>query len=431
MFGIILGTNSYHNFSKKRMNQSSSFLTSVVAGAVAGVIATLLVMQSPQMLQKINKGGITQPSGAPQSSFVPTDSHEAAVVNVVQESKPAVVSIIITKDVPVLQQFNGNTAPNTLNPFGGFFGNGMSPFQFQVPQYQQKGTQKQEIGGGSGFLVSADGYIVTNKHVVAQSDAEYTVFTNDGKKYDAKVAATDPANDVAILKIEGSNFPYLAFGDSSTIEVGQSAIAIGNSLGEFRNTVSVGVVSGLARSITADNGLGQAEQLEEVIQTDAAINPGNSGGPLLGLNGKVLGVNVAVALGSQNIGFALPSNSVASAVDQVKSGGKISRPFLGVRYTVITPVVKANNKLSVDYGVIVVRGETAQDLAVTPGSAADKAGIVEGDIILEADGVKIDDTHSLAQIVAKKKVGNTITLKVLHKGEEKTVNATLQEIPQS
>ncbi|MBI3255340.1 MAG: trypsin-like peptidase domain-containing protein [Candidatus Andersenbacteria bacterium] len=346
-------------------------------------------------------------------------------MNVVKASQPAVVSIVITRDVPVLEQYFED-APGAQNPFGGLFGNN-SPFTFRVPSVRQKGTEKKEVGGGSGFLVSEDGYIVTNKHVVGQENVEYTVFTNDGKKYETSVVARDPVNDIAILKISGSNFPHLQF-DSKLAVVGQSVVAIGNALGEFRNTVSVGVVSGLSRSIVAADGAGQPEKLDEVIQTDAAINPGNSGGPLLGLNGRVIGVNVAVALGSQNVGFALPADTVAGAVEQVKNGGKISRAFLGVRYTPVTPGVKESNKLTVDYGVLVVRGEATTDLAVIPGSPADKAGLKEGDVILEVDGKKLEEDVSLASLIAKKKIGDSLQLKVLSSGKEKNITVTLEEL---
>lgn len=397
---------------------------SVAAGALAGAAAAVILLQNPQLLNRAAQPS-TQQTAQQAQPFTASSSHEEAVMNVVKASQPAVVSIIITKDVPVLEQYFEDS-PIPQNPFGGLFGD-TSPFTFRVPSVRQKGTEKKEIGGGSGFLVSEDGYIVTNKHVVGQENVEYTVFTNDGKKYETSVVARDPVNDIAILKISGSGFPHLAF-DSNPAVVGQSAVAIGNALGEFRNTVSVGVVSGLSRSIIAADGMGQPEKLDEVIQTDAAINPGNSGGPLLGLNGKVIGVNVAVALGSQNVGFALPADSVAGAVEQVKRGGKISRAFLGVRYTPVTPAVKESNKLSVDYGVLVVRGETAADLAVIPGSPADKAGIKEGDIILEVEGSKLDENTSLASLIAKKKVGDSVRLKVLSLGQEKNLVVTLTEL---
>ncbi len=356
----------------------------------------------------------------------PLLNSETLVEGAVKNSNPAVVSIVISKEVPKYDTYGGT------DPFGGLFGN---PFGnlFQVPQYRQNGTEKQDVGAGSGFLVSADGLIVTNRHVVDDQTAQYTVFTNDGKKHSAKVIARDSVLDVAVIKIDqvlGEKYSFLSFGDSDNLQLGQSVIAIGNALGQFRNSVSVGVISGLSRSIVAGDNAGMSESLGNVIQTDAAINPGNSGGPLLDLYGRVVGVNVAVAQGSESVGFALPINSIKSVVESVKKTGKIVRPYLGVRYVAVTPELKDKNNLSVDYGVLVSRGQTTSDLAVIPGSPADKAGIVENDIILEIDGVKIDNDHDLASIVRGKNVGDTISLKVLHKGTEETVQVKLENAPQ-
>ncbi len=346
-------------------------------------------------------------------------NQESLVVSAVKKANPAVVSIVIYKEVPTYEIYND---PNQQDPFGGMF----PGFFFNVPQYKQNGTEKKEVGGGSGFFVTSDGLIVTNRHVVEATDVEYTVFTNDGKKHTATVVARDPVLDIALIKVSGNNFPYLALGDSDTLEVGASVIAIGNALAEFRNTVSIGVISGLSRSITAGDNSGKTELLDHVIQTDAAINPGNSGGPLLDLYGRVVGVNVAVAQGSQSIGFALPINSVKGAIESVKKTGKIIRPYLGVRYIAVDSALKTKNNLSVDYGVLVKAGSTVSELAVLPGSPADKAGIVENDIILEVDGVKIDEDSNLASIIRQKKVGDRITLKVLSKGVQKSVSVTLE-----
>ena len=347
-------------------------------------------------------------------------SQESFVVDAVKKTNPAVVSIIISQEVPKYETY---IDPNQQqNPFGDLF----PGFNFNVPQYRQNGTEKKEIGGGSGFFVSSDGLIVTNKHVVDKKNVEYTVFTNNGKKHTAKVIARDSVLDIALIKIEGNSFPYLALGNSDSLNVGQSVIAIGNALGEYRNTVSVGVISGLARSITAGDNSGKSEVLDHVIQTDAAINPGNSGGPLLNLRGEVIGVNVAVAQGSQSIGFALPINSVKGAIESVKSTGKIIRPYLGVRYVMVNTEMKDKNNLSVDYGVLVKAGATPSELAVIPGSPADKAGIVENDIILKIDGVRLDDKTSLASIIREKSIGQVINLKILHKGVEKNVSVTLE-----
>ncbi len=398
--------------------KNNTLFTSILSGAIAGAIISVAIINHPAFIRPVAQ----QESRAIRTEPIAND-YENTVIATVEKVQPAVVSIVISKDVPIIEQ----SFPRGFDPFNGFFGNGFSPFSFQVPQERQQGTQKQEIGGGSGFLVSADGMIVTNRHVVDQTGAEYTVFLNDGSKHKATVVAKDQLNDIAVIKIDAKDLPFLSFADSSSLKVGQTAIAIGNSLGELRNTVSTGVVSGLSRSIIAGTGFGQSEQLNEVIQTDAAINHGNSGGPLLNLSGQVIGVNVAIAQGSQNVGFALPANDIKKVVESVQKTGKISRAYLGVRYTLITPALKEANDLSVDHGALVSRGDTAQDLAVIPGSPANKAGIVEGDIILEADGKKIDEKNSLAQIIGNKAAGDSITLKVVSKGQEKTLTVKLEE----
>jgi len=344
------------------------------------------------------------------------------IPDVVERTIPAVVSISISANVPVYEQYY----ENFWSPFGDFFGR---DFGFQIPRQRQIGTERQEIGGGTGFFVSADGYIVTNKHVVDQEGVTYTVITHDGTEYEVDVVAKDPTLDVAILKVDSDEeFAFLEFADMTDVRLGETVIAIGNALAEFPNSVSVGVVSGLSRDIVAGDGFRFREALEGVIQTDAAINRGNSGGPLLNIKGKVIGVNVAVAGGSENIGFALPSNAVKSVYESVAEHGEIVRPFLGVRYLQITEEIAKRNNLNVDYGVIIIRGENPGDLAVIPGSPADKAGLEENDIILEIDGQKLDGTRSLSAMLREYTVGDTITLKVLHDGEEKEVDVTLTKL---
>ncbi|MEN9582797.1 MAG: hypothetical protein RL641_751 [Candidatus Parcubacteria bacterium] len=382
---------------------------------------------APNFLKDSNTSYADNDNGKTSSSNY--SSADSPVVSVVEKASPAVVSIVITKDVPIIEQNYQEYSPFGDSFFNDFFGG--NTFQFRVPQQRQKGTEKREIGGGSGFFISSDGYIVTNKHVVEDESSEYTVLTNDGKKYDAKILAKDDILDVAILKVKGSGFSYLSFGNSDQLKPGQTAIAIGNALAEFRNSVSVGVISGLSRSITAGDMFGKSEQLEGVIQTDAAINPGNSGGPLLDIKGKVIGVNVAVSQGAENIGFALTSNTVKGIVDSVRENGEIVRPYLGIRYTQITETLKKKNNISVDYGVLVRRGETNEDLAVIPGSPADKAGIVENDIILEIDGVQLKEGQSLGAIIRQKEVGQTIKLLVLHKESKKVVEVRLEKSPRN
>ena len=397
-----------------------SFILSSFFGALFGFMAGNLG-QGKFNLSFLKKGqnqaGGQNASGSGQTISVPDE--ESVVVKAVEKASPAVVSIIISKDVPKIQNFFEN--PFDFDPFFNPFGSGSGN------QNNQGETEKQEIGGGSGFVVSADGLIATNRHVVSDQEASYTVMTNDGKRYDAQVMAIDPTNDVAILKINAGGLPVLDLGDSGNLRIGQTVIAIGNSLGEFRNTVSKGIISGLKRNVTAGDGFGQAETLSEVIQTDAAINPGNSGGPLLNINGQVIGVNVAMAQGAENIGFALPINLVKKDIESVKSKGKIVQPFLGVRYVPVTKDIQKQNNLPYDYGALVLRGQKMTDFAVVPGSPADKAGIAENDIILEINGQKIDDNHQLGDQIAKFNVGDTISLKIWHKGDTKDVKVTLEE----
>jgi serine protease Do len=233
-------------------------------------------------------------------------SQQDLVTQAVAKATPAVVSIVISKDVPqykVVYQ----------NPFGDdpFFQN----VGLQVPVYVPTGqTQSQQVGAGSGFLVTPDGYIITNKHVVADTSASYTVLLQNGKQQTAQVVYKDPNNDLAIVKISGGNYPVINFDDSNSLQLGQTVIAIGNALGQYNNSVSLGVISGLNRTISATDENGSAETLTGVIQTDAAINPGNSGGPLLDLNGNSVGINVATVQGSNNVSFSIPSNMVKSII---------------------------------------------------------------------------------------------------------------------
>ncbi len=423
--------NRFKNFLREHKNY---FLISFIVAFLIiilffGIIWIVLISQK-QILNKVadfllNNSSIKAQTILEKPSYEVLPE-ESRIVNIVEQVNPAVVSIIITKDVPILERYYQRFNPFWDDFWSEFFG---EDFGFEIPQYRQKGKEKQEIGGGSGFLISSDGYLVTNKHVVNDKDADYTVLMNDGKKYEAKIIAKDSYLDVAILKIKGNNFSYLNLGNSDQLKLGQTVIAIGNALGEYRNSVSVGVISGLSRAIKASDSRGNVESLDMVIQTDAAINPGNSGGPLLDLNGNVIGINVAMESAAQNIGFALPINLVKPVIESVKLHGEIIRPYLGIRYLVINDEVRGKNKLSVDYGVLVVRGSTPAELAVIPGSPADKAGIQENDIILEIDGTKLTPDKSLAGIINQKKVGDIVKLKILHKGQEKTIEVKLEKAP--
>ncbi len=353
----------------------------------------------------------TGSNGATTTPYQSADSYEQAVIDAVKKASPAVVSIVISKDVPIIEQ-----CPQEFNPFSNlppefqqFFGQGLGGnFQTYVPC--QKGSQLQEVGGGSGFIVSSDGLIVTNKHVVSDTSATYTVLLNNGKKHDAKVLARDPVQDLALIKIDATGLPTVTLGNSDGLELGQTTIAIGNALGEFRNTVSVGVLSGLARTITASGATYGSETIQGVMQTDAAINPGNSGGPLLNLQGDVIGINTAIVSGAQNIGFAIPINQAKKDIESVQKSGVIETPYLGVRYLSVTADMAKAQNLPVDHGEL-LRGDT-NGPAIVPGSPAEKAGLKAEDIVLEVDGTPVDATNTLIALIDQHNVGDTVTLKV-------------------
>lgn len=328
---------------------------------------------------------------------------ESASTEAVQKVLPSVVSVVISKDLSKYYEEDV------------FF---FSPFQLNIPQ------GKQEIGGGTGFIISSDGMILTNRHVVSDTEAEYSVVLNDGTSYDAKVLSRDMFNDIAILKIETKDLPIVDLGDSDLLKVGDTAIAIGYTLAEYKNTVTKGIISGLGRELN--------ENYTNLIQTDAAINQGNSGGPLINLAGQVIGINVAIDRSGQaeGVGFAIPINQAKSAIESVKQYGRIIRPMLGVRYRPITTQFAKKNSLPYEYGALIMAPD-AETLAVIPGSPADKAGLEEGDIILELNGTKIDRNNSLAKLISQYKVGETIKLKIYADGQEKEITVTLEEMKES
>ncbi len=325
---------------------------------------------------------------------------ESVIVNAVKKVSPSVVTVTIKNSKRPILEFS---------PFEGF-------------SQKLRDSEPQDIG--TGFVISANGLIVTNKHVVSNTDAKYKITTKDEKVYDVQKIFRDPLNDLAILKIDANGLKPVEFGDSSKIDVGQLAIAIGTALGEFRNTVTVGVVSGVGRGITAGNPFeGYVERLDDVIQTDAAINPGNSGGPLLNSSGQVIGINTAVSERGQNIGFAIPSNVIKNALDQFyKEGGKFQkRPYLGVRYKFVNRSLAIMNEIP----------EGAYIQEVVSGSPAEKAGLEEGDIITKVNGDKLTEDDNLSKVIAKKKVGEKVNLEVWRDETTKTFSVTLEEYPQN
>ncbi len=327
-------------------------------------------------------------------------NEESVVISVAEKVSPSVVTVSIKTPQREVIQFS---------PFFGF-------------RRGVEGGTDQDIG--SGFIVSENGLVVTNKHVVSNTQAKYKIITKDDKEYDIKEISRDPSNDIAILKIDPRDHPDtklkpVELGDSSNLKVGQFVIAIGTALGEFRHTVTTGVVSGLGRGIVAGSVYeGYVERLDNVIQTDAAINPGNSGGPLLNSAGQVVGINVAVAQGAQNIGFAIPVNVFKDSLSKFNETGKFpAKPFLGVRYQIIDKRTALTN--SVPQGAYVIE--------VVGGSPAEEAGVLVDDIIVEIDGQKLDSDKSLSDIVSSKKPGDKIKLLIWRNGEEKELTATLGE----
>ena len=335
-------------------------------------------------------------------------SQNSPIPKIVKKVLPAVVSIVVSKMLPVFESSSGQDASQSNPPASDGF--------FVVP----KGKKKVKVGGGSGFIVDPSGIILTNRHVVIDPKAEYVVLLGEEeKKYEAEVLARDPINDVAVIKIKAENLPTIELGDSSKLELGQTAIAIGTALGAFRNTVSVGVVSGLAREITAGDAITkQITKLRGLIQTDAAINPGNSGGPLIDISGKAIGINTAMVFMAENIGFALPISNAKKDLQDLEKYGKLRLPFLGLRYVLLDKELQEKMKLQVDHGAFIISEPTPGGEGVVPGGAAAKAGVKEGDIILEIKNIAVSTKVPLEDILQKCKIGEKLVLKIFRDGKE-------------
>jgi len=334
-------------------------------------------------------------------------NEESVIIEVVEKASPSVVTIGIKKTQTVFDPFE-----EFFDPFG----------FFNFPRRSQPKEEKIEQNIATGFIVSKDGLIVTNKHVVSDTEAKYKVLASDKKEYEVKKIYRDPVNDLALLKIEATNLKPLELGDSSKLKVGQLVIAIGTPLGEFPNSVTKGIISGLGRGISAGSPFeGYVERLDNVIQTDAAINPGNSGGPLLNSAGQAIGINVAMAQGAQNIGFAIPINVVKEMIETFNKTGQFSRPFLGVRYKMISMKEAMSRGWAEGAGVV----EVVKD------SPAEKGGIQEGDIITKVDGQKVTEKEGgLAKIISQKKIGDRLNITVWRDGEEKSLTVVLEEFNQ-
>ena len=366
-------------------------LSAILIAIALGVLMAVGLYQA-QIRGLIPSNNVSLPK-TPLQETVKLVSEENAVISVVEATSPSVVAIGVSRRV--------------INPFD----------PFSLPK-------REDSTIGTGFVVSDErssstskGIIVTNKHVVSD-EGRYSVVTKDDQKYEVRRIYRDPLLDLAIIQIDGSNLKPLDLGDSSKLKVGQTVIAIGNALGRFTNTVTTGVVSGLGRRVVAgDPFIGSFESLDNLIQTDAAVNPGNSGGPLLSSSGQVIGVNVATTEGAQNIGFAIPINSVKAIVDEFVAKGTVSRPFLGIRYRFISKDVAILNE--------VPQGAYIQE--VVEGSPADKGGVKEGDIITKINGQSVNSENKVAEIISKSAVGVSIELEVWRDGKTLKLTAQISE----
>ena len=337
---------------------------------------------------------------------------KSAIITTIRKVMPAVVSIVVSKNLQELEKELAKELPR----FGP---------EFHIPEENIDSRGMVKIGGGSGFIVDKEGVVITNRHVVSDPEAEYTVIADNNEKFKAEILGRDSVNDVAVLKIKPSagGLATVALGDSANIELGQTVIAIGNALGLFKNTVSSGIISGLSRSISAQADPHSVQELRGLVQTDAAINPGNSGGPLVNIFGQAIGINVAVVFGAENIGFAIPINAAKRALNDLKKYGRLRWPFLGIRYLTIDSNLKEKLKLPVDYGALII----SEKHGIVPNSPADLAGLQEKDILLKVNGEKITADKSMPDFLQNLSVGETIKLQILRSGEKMEVKMTLAE----
>lgn len=401
---------------------ATQWKTNALGLAMAGVIASLFfgffggmaaLYLAPEYIPFIGSPQFVRtPAQQAEQPYQPTTTTEELVIAIARNQTDSVVAVVATKDLPQFERC-------FISPFPGI----------QIPNLCETGsTQTQEIGAGSGFVAAAN-LVVTNKHVVADPSATYVVVTHDNRRLTAEVIARDPVEDLAILRVEDLDIDPLPLGNSDSISVGQMVVAVGNALGEFENSFSLGIISGLSRTITARGGAGtESEVLRKVIQTDAAINPGNSGGPLFNLRGEVIGVNVARAQGADNVGFAVPINRIKRSLQQATATGEVTFPFLGVRFIIVNDEIQETGDLPVNYGALVQQGDFGEE-AVASGSPAQEAGIVAGDIILEVQGERVTEDNPLGDIINRYAVGDTVSILVMRDGQELLMNVRLAERP--
>ncbi len=368
-------------------------IVGLVLGAVGGGVAGGVVATNAIRAELASKPATVAAAAVPVVPVAASSTDSNAAVAAVQKVQPAVVTVINT--MPPQRTF-------------GFFG---------------QSTAQQPTSSGSGVIISPQGYIVTNNHVVDGYQSLEVIYA-DGSRASAKLIGTDQYADVAVIKVEGAVPAVAQLGDSNSLRIGETVIAIGSALGDFKNTVTQGVVSATGRSLDTGDGF----SLENMIQTDAAINHGNSGGPLINLAGQVVGINTAIVRGSafsgdvaEGLGFSIPSATVSEIASQLISKGYFDRPFLGIRWQAITPEIAKANGLPMDWGVYVQ--------FVEAGSAADKAGVATGDIITKIGQYDINDTNTFFSVLNRHKVGETVDLKVWRNGQTIDLQATFMSRP--
>lgn len=346
--------------------------------------------------------------------------HTDDFVSVIKKALPATVTIIVSKKMGDIEKEAAEQFPDIPTWLK------RRELGFLRQQTDKNGMLK--IGSGSGFIVDPSGIVISNRHIVSEPKNAYAVMTTDGKKYIAKILARDPLSDIAILKIEHDGaLPFLSLGDSTHVELGDPVITVGNALGMFQNTVSKGIISGLSRAITAQiDPYSPVQEIHGLIQTDAAINPGNSGGPLINKAGKVIGINVAIIQGAQNIGFALPINALKKDLADLKQYGRIRQPFLGVHYITVTEMLQRKFKLPVDHGALVVSPSPYMKSVIDKSPAA-IAGIKEHDLIMECNDEQISVERPLSELLEQYDIGTTIRLKVLRKNRTLSISPKLTE----
>ena len=384
-----------------------------------------------------------------QETVAPKDTVQAVDQNTVKKSQasPVVVVLAVVALASGLYNlhlthnlysefnshaYNSSSNGNSLNFTEGSIASVANSVSKSVVSIITSTTQKSltssessATAAGTGFILSSDGYIATNKHVVSGAN-KIGVLLDDGTAFeDVELIGTDPLNDFAIIKVkDAKDLTPIKLGDSKTISAGQQVIAIGNALGAYQNSVTSGIISGKGRSLTAtDSSRTQIETLSDMIQTDAAINGGNSGGPLLNAAGEVIGINTAYASQGNNVGFAIPISSVKGIINNVLKGQGFERAVIGVRYINLTPTIAKQKKLDVNHGALI--SSSKSNNAIIPGSAGDKAGLKENDIITSVNGVEIGVSGSLSSLIGEYSVGDTVTLTIIRNGKTEDLELTL------